>query len=245
MKTLCEKCIFADYVNSDDPCKMNIILKIKDKRELLVSDTNFYIVPDYFCKYGFDLNVYDSNKNEIGSIDNLKNEIINRAKLRFYLVINITDSSNIRSVCETIKNLYILPKYVSFILNQENNTEVIINTIKQILDGKTEWKIHNFLEATELNDAIITIFDTNSGKNDSYYFWINSDQDINFWNENIKNINDIVYIDQPKCHALFRSDNKDGLFLSFAQYKEMKTHISTDIFKAINSIENPKFIYYA
>lgn len=244
MKTLCEKCIFADYFDADDPCKMGIISRI-DKDKISITDNKFNIISDYSCKYGFDLKIYDSNIRELGSIDSLKKLIIERAKIRYYLVIKITNELNIKNLCEIINSLCILPQYVSLILNSSNNTKMVIDTIKNTIDSKIEWKLHNFLDTTELQDELSIIFDTNAQKNDTFYFWVNSDTHIDLWNKEIQNINDIIYIHQPKCHALFRSINKDGLFLSFNQYKEMRTHLDSNIFKAINSITDPQFIYYA
>jgi hypothetical protein len=48
-----------------------------------------------------------------------------------------------------------------------------------------------------------------------------------------------------KCSGFFRDTNKNGMFLSFSLYKQMKTHLDSDILKAFTLLENPKFIYYA
>lgn len=245
MNTSCEKCIFADYANSEEPCKMNIIDQIKQYHNISISENNFYSISDYYCRYGFDLNRYDQHKEEIGTIEDLKNTLINRAKVKYYLVIDVKDASGIPVLCKTINRLTIPPQFISFIFIQQNNTDIIINNIKNILNPNIGWKIHNFLEDTDLTNSISVIFDTNAGQKDTVYFWINSDTNFSSWNNEIIKINNILYIDQPKCHALFRSKNKDGLFLSFNQYKEMKIHLNSDIFKAINLIENPQFIYYA
>lgn len=245
MKTVCEKCIFADHADSTEPCKMDIIEQIKAYHQPEISNNNFYTINDYYCRYGFNLDVYDKNKNEIGSIDNLKHQLAKKAQIRYYLVININDAHSISDIADAIVALSIKPKFVSFILHQNDNTEAIIATLNSKLDTIVEWKIHNFLEEITLNNAVATIFDISAKKNDTYYFWLNSDQDYTNWNDEIIKINRFIYLYQPKCHGLFRNISKDGMLLSFDSYKEMRTHLDSDIFKALDSIENPSFIYYA
>lgn len=245
MKTICEKCIFADYADSDEPCKMNIINEIQQYHTVEVSENNFFTINDYYCRYGFNLDIYDKHQKEIGSIDNLKTELEKKAQIKYYLVVEVTDESNLKKATEAIVSLPIKPQFISFILKQSNNTEEIIKTLTVQLKDVAEWKIHNFLEEVSINDALATIFDTNSKKNNTSYFWLNSDTDYLNWNSEILNINRLIYLYQPKCHGLFRNSSKEGILLSFDSYKQMRTHLDSDIFKALNSIEDPKFIYYA
>lgn len=245
MKTVCEKCVFADYADSTEPCKMNIIEQIKEYHQPAVSDSNFYTIADYYCRYGFNLDIYDKNKKEIGSIEQLKQNLTKKAQMRYYLVIDINNPDTISVVADTIVSLAIKPQFVSFILHQNNNTESIISILKTKLDSIVEWKIHNFLEETTLNSAVATVFDTNSKKNDTYYFWLNSDKDYKNWNNEIIDINRFIYLYQPKCHGLFRNASKEGMLMSFDSYKQMRIHLDSDIFKALDSIEHPSFIYYA
>lgn len=245
MKTSCEKCIFADYADSTEPCKFNIIPEIKLIHELNISENNFYNIKDYYCKYGFSLDLYDKHKETIGSIDDLKKQIQDKAQIKYYMVVNINDISNLDNVCKAINALIIKPKFVSFLLHQSNNTEHIIDTIRKTFQDDISWKIHNFLEDTTLNHMISTVFDTNAKKNDTIYFWIDEDSNYELWNQEISRINKLIYVQQPKCHGIFRSDSKDGMFLTFDLYSSMKIHLNNDIFKAIESIENPNFIYYA
>jgi hypothetical protein len=245
MKTVCEKCIFADYADSAEPCKMHIPQQIAKYHQASVSENNFYIIPDYYCRYGFDMDVYDKNQKDIGNLQNLQNQLSSKRQIRYYLVVDIADINNISNICDQIVKLKIKPKFVSFILHKRNDTKNIIQLLKDRLDSVVQWKIHNFLEDITLNNALSTIFDTNAKKNDTIYFWLKSDNDLANWGEEENNINDMIYLYQPKCHALFRSENKDGLFLSFDSYKDIKIHLNSDIFKGIDSIENSKFIYYA
>ena len=245
MRTLCEKCIFADYASSDEPCKIGIVSEIQKYHKIEVSDTNFNIIPDYICRYGFSLEIYDTNKENIGSISDLRKIAEEKAKIKYYSIIEITDIDNIKNVCESISSLDIKPGYVSFLLERANNTDKIIQTIKDSIDPSIQWKIHNFLEDSDLNHKLSTITDTNSKNNETVYFWLDKDTNSHLWNSEIKKINDIIYIQQPRCHAMFRSENKDGLLLSFDLYKLMKSELGHNIFKSLDSIPSPQFVYYA
>lgn len=245
MNTNCEKCLFADYADSAEPCKLDILTQIQNYHKTKVSKNNFYIIENYGCRYGFDIDSYQKNKETIGSITNLTEQLEKRAKIKYYLVIKVTNEDLISNVCDSILSLSIKPRFVSFILYKSNNTKQIISDIQSKLDNIIEWKIHNFLEDQNLNDSISNIFDTNANKKDTIYFWINEDITNSLWNQEIININKIIYLYQPQCHGLFRNSKKDGIFLSFRLYKDMKTHLSSDIFKAFTLLEDPKFIYYA
>jgi hypothetical protein len=245
MNTNCEKCIFAKNANSEDPCAFNIINKITEYHTPIISDNNFYSIPDYRCRYGFNIEVYNQYKDSIGSIETLEEQLENKAKIRYYLIVNITDEGIVSSVCDSILSLVIKPRYVSFILHKSNSTDTIIEDIKSKLHDVVEWKIHNFLEDKTLYEAVSVVFDTNAQKNNTTYFWINNDTTHALWNNEIAQINNFIYLYQPKCSGFFRDTNKNGMFLSFSLYKQMKTHLDSDILKAFTLLENPKFIYYA
>jgi hypothetical protein len=243
--TNCEKCLFADYVESDEPCKIHIIDMIKDEHTTSVKN-NFYYIQNYKCHYGFDLKTYAENKNKIGSIEDLKKTIKNNNLLSYYLIIE-TDLSKIEELCDSINSLTIPPRCVSLIMHKNNNTDQTIQTLKTKINKEIEWKIHNFLEETSLAEAIHTVLDTNMNKNQSVYFWVNCNNDYSSWNKDIENISDYITIKQPICHALLRnsSDSLDGLFLPFDNYRTLIKELDPDISKAISLIKNPRIIYYA
>lgn len=246
MRTLCEKCLFSDLSDSNEPCKMNIINEVKAYHETAVSDNGFYIIEDYVCRYGFDIGIYDKNKKDLGTISDLEQMIRDKNKIKYYMLIDIIDRNRIEHVCKKISTLPIKPGFVSFLLNKENRTEDIINTIKINLINEVPWKIHNFLEEKiELNEKLTIVTDTNAKKNDTVYFWVDQDTNADKWAKDIENINNIIYTSQPRCHAMFRSEQKDGLLLSFDSYKLMRSDLDSNIFKALENLENPQFIYYA
>lgn len=240
-KTNCEKCIFADFSDSTDPCAMGIIEKIQNIKEITVSD-NFNTILHYRCPFAFSVEVYKNNQNDIGSIEDLKQKLISNAIIGYYMVVFLEDD-NVLELCETIKQMRIKPKFLSLVIKNNNDTENIISTIKTSLSADVKWKLHNFLEDMNFQDALDTIFSTNTNKNDITYFWINSSNNKTTFDKDILKINDIITIEQPFLHALFRN-NTDGLFLTFNNYENLMTQHKTGIIEALQNTENPLIRYY-
>ena len=243
MNTSCEKCIFADTADSSEPCKFGIIDNIKTSGKLKEKN-NFYYIEKYRCPYAFSIDAYKDNKDNIGSISDLESALKSRAFIRYYFVIEVLDTKNIENICNTLNSLPVKPCYVSIVINQNNDTKEIIDTIKAKLDESIEWKLHNFLENISKSDALSTIMDTNIGKNDTNYMWYDSDLFYHDWSDNISKINNTIVIQQPECSAMFRNKNKDGLFSSFSVYQDVRKYIDSDIFIGFDSIKDGKFIYY-
>jgi hypothetical protein len=63
---------------------------IKDDKTLSIDSDGYYIFHQYVCRMGFDKNTYDKNNDKV-SIEEIKQEIINRACIRYYLLIDIID----------------------------------------------------------------------------------------------------------------------------------------------------------
>jgi len=244
--TSCEKCLFADYAESEDSCKMGIIDIIKDKYQIDKKNNYNYIL-DYGCKYGFSLDVYKKNKDTLGSIEDLEKNIKILNYTKYVLIIELTNTNEefLIKVCATINNLPIIPQFVVFYTVENNNTSPIIETLKKTLSANIEWKLNNFLFTQNIEDYISNITTTNQKKNDSPYFWINKDISYNDFADNIVSINRILNIEQPKTQALIRQELKwDGLFLSFDNYAEIVRSVDIDIVKALTNLENKNLINY-
>jgi hypothetical protein len=245
VKTHCQKCIFADFYDSEIPCALGVVDIIKNDKSISQDSNSFNIIDKYRCAYGFDLKVYEANKEKIGSIEDLKNALKERATISYYMIVFL-DSLVIDKVCEKILGLPILPKFVSFVTYQDNETDKIISTCKKLLNTKVGWKLHNMLEILTYQESLDIVLDTNTHTKSSAYLWINSSNNIDMWEENIKKINYIVTLQQPECHALLRNNtDKDGLFMSFKNYDEIRHSISPNIFEAFQNIPNPTIINYA
>lgn len=220
MKTICQKCIFADFANSDNSCIMDIPTKIQNLYPIEIDEKGFNIINDYRCLYGFDLSVYEKHKSDIGSVDQLMLQINDRCKVPYYLVIILKNDSDITSIVNAVTQLIIKPKYISVITFEHNNTKNLIDVLNQ-LNNICEWKLHNFLQKETVEKAINVVFDTNARNNDSQYAWIIESNDINNLNQNITNINNILTVTKPVSHMLCKNKEFDlnGLFIAFDNYK--------------------------
>ena len=242
IKTKCKTCLFADYADSENPCAMDIINHVKDKKSLDIVD-DFYEISPYRCAFAFSINVYKNNINTIGSIDNLKNELTQRAKIDYYMVVFL-DPTHIDQVCESISQLNILPKFISIIVNDNNETASLINKLNVQLPKNVMWKLHNILGELSLQESLDTVFKTNTHVSGITYLWINKSNSYSSWNSDVKNINDIIVLEQPYINACFRKDN-DGLFLTFNNYNNILESYGKDILTSIDTIENKMIAYYA
>lgn len=242
ISTKCNKCIFADYSDSEHPCALSIIDQIKDTKVIEKID-NFNKILNYRCAFAFDQDVYKNNVEQIGTIDNLKRQLYSRAKIDYYMVIIIDDDSIISDIIKSLKELEIEPKFVSLVITNSNNTKSIIDLLKSSMPQTIKWKLHNLLEEYSFQEILDIIFETNTEKDNIRYFWVNNNSSISSWSKDIIHINQTIVIKQPFLHALFRK-NMDGLFLTFNNYKKILDEYQTDILSAISDMEDKAIIYY-
>lgn len=240
-KTKCNKCIFADHADSEQPCAADILSEINGHKTIVVED-NFNNILHYRCPMAFSMDVYKNNISEIQSIDNLKTKLINNAKIDYYMVVFL-DPEHIKDVCQSIRDLPILPKFISFAVTENNTTEILIDILNQQIPQNTGWKLHNFLEKNSYQESLDAIFDTNTHKNNIQYFWVNNSDTHTQWANDILSINRIIVYQQPFLHALYRKDI-DGMFLTFKNYYSMLELDKSDIANAIKTIETPLIKYY-
>jgi hypothetical protein len=221
-----------------------IIDHIKDSKKLTI-ENDYYVIENYICKMGFSRTAFENNRDKY-SIEDIKSEILNNACIKYYLVMDISDlnKDELLYVCQKIKNLKIRPKYISFItLNKDPGKVRIIEQAK--LDN-VEWKIHNFIVDISKMDAFHLSLDTNIRKNNSRLLLFYSPKDIDSLDDDINEINTIVYIDQPGFHVLCKNgkeDEIDGLLISFDAYLHIKG-MDKDIIKAISDLEGTIKLFY-
>jgi len=241
--TNCEKCIFSDYFDSEEPCAVGVIEQIKDTKSLVTNDQKFYSISNYLCPFAFSAEVYKKHQKEIGSIDDLKKYLYLKSQPTYYMVVflkNVEPSI----IVKDILSLTVKPGFLSIITYHNNNTENIIKAFSA-LDNKVKWKLHNILEDSSYQDSLSIVLDTNPIKNDYQFLWVNDSISHNSWAQDISNISEITTIKQPTAHALYRKpEDKDGLFISFKTYEEIRYNINKDISLALEEIENPLIKYY-
>jgi hypothetical protein len=242
--TNCEKCIFADYSDSPEPCAMGIIDRVKELKTINVGGTNFNKINQYRCAFAFSADVYKNNLSETVSVESLKEQLYIRAAVDYYMVILLKDLSVLDDICKTLSTMLIKPKFVSLVTEQNNHTESILEKLKINMPENIKWKLHNFLDNYNFQETMDTIFETNTHKTNITYFWINDTDSINTWDKDISKINDTIVIEQPFLHAMFRK-NQDGLFLTFNNYQQILNIYKTDILTALEEkIENKSILYY-
>lgn len=243
IKTSCEKCIFADYSSSDSPCAMDIFDHIKSKKTIISEKTGFNSILNYRCPFAFSTDVYQEHKKEIGSIIDLKNQLVERATISYYMII-LLEEPQIDEVCQSLSNLVVRPKFVSFVLRQNNNTETVIDKLNS-LTPIIPWKLHNLLEDdSSQQDILDTVLSTNTNIGQSQYLWINTSDSYDTWNASISAINRVIVLQQPTLHAMFRSGTS-GLFIGVDNYHKLIRDKKTDILSAIQDLPNPLIYYYA
>ena len=225
--------------------RSGVIDLVKNDKNIKIDDNNFYTIEKYRCSYGFNMEAYQKHQNEIGSIDNLKQQLTNRAKISFYMIVFLDDSL-LDKVCDTIISFEVLPKFVSFITYRNNDTKKIIDTCNSKLNDKVGWKLHNMLNDLDYQESLDVVLDTNAHTKSSSYLWINYCDSLDSWSRDIKQINHTITLLQPECNALLRTkDHNDGLFIGLQNYDEIRHSVDPEIFKALKTLPNPVIKYYA
>lgn len=243
-KTNCDKCIFADFADSENPCAMGVLEHISDKKTITTGDSGFLSISQFRCPFAFSTEVYKNHQQNIGSIDDLKHQLIKRATIDYYLIAIVTEDG-VGLLCENIKKLTVKPKFVSVVLKSSNNTASVIQTLNT-LTTTAPWKLHNILEDNPSQQDILDIvISTNTNIQNVNYLWINTETDMDQWDKNIISINKTIVLEQPTLHAMFRTKDKDGLFIGLHNYQQLIKDKQTNIISAIESLNPPLLHYYA
>lgn len=245
IKTNCKKCLFADFADSNNPCVMGIIEAIKTDKNIYTDSDNYNVIDKYRCAYGFNVDTYQQNQDKIGSVEDLKNALKQRAIINYYMIVFLDDDKT-EDVCSEILALPIKPKFISLITYQNNETQKIIEIFKNKVGDGIGWKLHNMLEILDYQESLDVVLETNTHTKSSTYVWINSSDSVLYWKKDIENIHYIVTVKQPECHALVRQyPEQDGLFMAFQNYDEIRHSVNPDIFEALKTIPNPIIKNYA
>jgi len=243
--TLCENCLFSDHASSQSPCEHEVIKHIKDTKTLKI-DNDFYVIENYMCKMGFSKKAFDSNSEKY-SLEEIKQEILKNACIKYYLVMDITEtnSEQLSNTCSKINELKIPPKYISFLIFSENSKDKI-ELLKESKITNVEWKAHSFIADVDKNNGLHLALDTNLKKNNSQLLLFYNIDDIDDLDQDVNEINTIVNIEQPAFHILKKNNKEntmDGLFLSFDSYEYAKSQ-NKDIIRAISDLENTIILNY-
>lgn len=243
--TKCQKCLFANKVSSEHPCEHNIIDHVKSHKKLRI-ENDFYIIENYVCKMGFDKKTYEEHKDKV-SLDSIKQEIINRACIAYYLLMNISalNPQEVEQLCHKLVSLSIRPKFISFLLFPDKQNKEKIFTLKRLIDKEFMWKAHSFIDEISINDAIHVALDTNVGQNNTSYLLIYDPSRIEELDNDINEINSDIIIMQKPFHYGKKavSSDLDGLFMTFSNYNVCRS-INKDIKEALSTVPGSVVLEY-
>lgn len=243
--TNCKLCAFSEPSWSDSSCKFNIIEYLKDIKVIETKEEYNYI-KDYTCKYGLDKKTYN-NPEFSENVGDIVSYIVEKAKVSYYLLVNITNvHNNIKDVCEEINNLDIKPRFISFISHKDIDSNNLIKQINDTLDKKYKWKFHNFLESLPLNDSLHIVVDTNIGNNGSKLMMVyDPNNDLLLKKELNDRVNAVQFtsiVQQKRLHGFYNNqDELDGLCLTFELYKTLSDTFGKDVLQIIKN--NPELIF--
>lgn len=253
--TYCKGCIFSsptetlafDY-SGDSHCKFNIPQYIKEIKTISVKE-KFYYIENYMCRYAFADSIMKQNSDlDAETIENL---IIEKAKLKYYMAVNIIGascSSLILDMILSINNLDIKPIMLSIISDASLDKANVFNTIQQNLDKNIKWKMHNFVNTIPLNDrfniASETTLENIECSNIFLYDAATKENTVSL-NNMINHVHYIRNVEQKRIYGFIEKDNSlSGLCLPVLLYKSLITNVDRDIIKAINTVQEIKLERY-
>ena len=239
ISTKCSECMFASPIldPSSRSCSKNIIDQVSNIKKITKDSNNFNIIENYACRYGFSKKIYDENKENLEN-NNFDQMLSNNSKMRYHLILDMELNNDIDHIIKEIKELDILPRYVSFMFrNKETQTFIpnkhtsLLNSINQDFD----WKIHNFLEKLDLEHSIDHILSTNFKNNNTSHFLVYSSNNVHSLNSEVSTINNTIMLYQKSFIAMLKnSSSLYGLLMSFDNYKVAKS-IDRSLLSAIST----------
>jgi len=246
--TSCKDCVFAHSITSIKTCDFNLIDSIKNTRGIEIRDDYNYI-PNYHCKYGLSKKTYYANKDKFEEID-LMNYIRHRNLIKYYLVIDLEEDTNIQELCLYINSLSIKPDFIS-ILAYASDMIDLIEIIKVHISADIKWKLHNLINKDmDHNLALKVALDTSPILDKTQFIWINRSSDMQYISESdiVSKINYIVNIEQPVCNFIgsrtLSSNNFHNLFMSVSTYKHIVKNVSSSLADGIDQIGTIVTAYY-
>ena len=246
--TYCKECAFGAPANDKAPCEFDIIEHIAGVKTIEIKEGYNYIY-DYTCRYGIGKEVIENNP-ELKHLTNIKDHLIQRAWISYYLIIDIRPvNDKLDQILNLIKALDIKPKFISFVNHDFENTPLLIKKISNNIDESIKWKIHNFIVDLPLEKILNVIVDTNTEANGSKIFHVYepSLENINtdLLNKRINFMHFTTIVEQKFCHGFF--DNKssiDGLSLPFMAFKQLYNCETKSIMSEIEKQQQIKLLSY-
>ena len=245
INTTCENCIFAKYGDKD--CFFDIPLILKDIKNIYIKNNANYI-ENYSCRYCLSRRVYEETP-ELQQI-NIAQYVVEKAKIKYYLIFNITNHINkIPLVCDIINKLDIKPQYISFINQNRGKVKDTADEINSNMPVGIRWKLHNFVMDLSLQECMTIAMDTNIDGTDAKIFVVYDPIDLssedNTLNDRINFIHLESMVKQTNFQAVINTfDNIDGLSISWSAFKFLILNIDGNILEAIKKESDFVYIKY-
>lgn len=230
INTKCQECMFSKPNDCSDgkTCSKNIIEQITNIKNIVQDNNKFNIIENYACRYGFSKQVYEQHKDKWDPKD-FEFRLSENSKIRLYLLLDCYNDNkySFDSILQSIPQLSIVPKAVSFMFrnieyrpfNNTSHNDFLASNYSNI-----QWKIHNFVEHTELEYGIDHILATNARNNDTVIFLVYNSEDLGSLNNDLQTINQHMILYQSPMIAMI--DNNKSLYrlaMSFENYKVAKS----------------------
>lgn len=225
LNTKCEKCLFAQPIDSKESvkCSQGVIDKIQNFKTIF-QENNFNIIQEYACRFGFAKDIYEQHKEELKDIDLLQ-QIKANAEVKYYLLLDIQTECDINEIIDKLNNLENKPQFVSFMFRSPDLRR-FTNEDKELLISKSkiEWKSHNFVSHLPMQESIDHILSTNMKISKSSHLLVYNSLDLNNLLLDISVINDNLLLYQKPHIAMIKNlNNLYGLFMSLENYKVAKS----------------------
>jgi hypothetical protein len=260
--TLCSKCLFSDK-------KTECIFKIPElikKDKIINKDTDGYnTIEDYRCSYAFHKKIYEDNKDELGSIQDVANQVRRNNTIRYSLCLLAEgDADRTLAALRKIKKLSIYPSHIQ-IIGLDINIEKIYKKLekKDILPKGTTWKCNGFYVYTDYYDMIRAGTSTNNQLKTIPFMMFANENTIEKMEKNdiVGLINYLIYVirdeasilisntqsdeDSKKSHGLYGSFMTKGAWAYVRSYMEMDnfTEILELIKKEFPHVEVSEYAY--
>lgn len=244
INTSCKTCIFANTQDTD--CLFNIPLIIKDTKNIIKKD-NYNYIENYSCRYCLSQEIYNNNIEFQNT--NIAQYVVEKAKIKYYLVINLANHlDKLAKVCALINGLDIKPQYISFINTTQGIVKNIADEIDSYMTNNIPWKLHNFIYDMSLQECMTIAMDTNLPLTDAKIFVVYdpniSSLDSTILNDRINFIQFESIVKQTAFHAVVQNfENIDGLALPFNAYKYLLLNSDRNILTAIQKETENNLIY--
>lgn len=210
--TLCEKCIFSHKANlGNKACDNNIIEQIKDNYSIIEDKSGFNIIKQYKCLYAFSREIHEKNIKKLGTVDDVRKQIITNNRIAYTLCIYVSDlTDKTLYQLKNIKKFSILPLHI-VILGMDSDISILQNKLDNILPKDIPWKCHGYVIETDIYDMAQGALSTNNIAKSIPYIWFLDINDIGDManKKAVELLNNLIFIQNLKSNTILLKSDKE------------------------------------